>query len=223
MDYRQFLPHPPQECCDPELFRLLNEFHFVRWNPDHQARRDEVWKLITSTSIIARAEKALDDPYERLRQYSGQLLIWVRRQDAVHAILKLLQDQSDFVRGSTAEVLAQMRCDACLPRIIELATSDSSAYVRGCASAALGGQNPVVAIPVLLKILDTDHEPSETGHTPSGRAATALDEMMETEWTQKRHQGGLRSLNPDGIDLDALRQQANLFLRHCLERGEEGF
>lgn len=220
MDYHQFLPDPPEECCDPDLFRILNEFHFVRWHPDYKARRDEVWKQITSASIIARAEIALADPYERLRQYSVQLLIWVRGQDADPDILKLLQDDNDFVRGSTAEVLAHLRCDVCLPRLIELATRDRSSYVRSCAASALGGQDPITAIPVLLKILDTDDEPTPTGHTPSGRAATALDEMMETEWTQKRHDNSLRSLNPDGINLDALREQATLYLRHCRQRDE---
>ncbi len=220
MDYRKFLPEPPSECRDPDLFRLLNEFHFVRWHPDYEDRRDELRNQIKMESILSRAELAIEDPYECLRRYAGELLIWVRRENAAPFILKLLNDENEFVRGETARTLSQMRCDSCLQRLIELATTDCSPFVRGCAVSGLGGQNPIKSIPVLIEILDNDHEACETGHTPSGCAATALDEMMETEWTQRRFDGGLRSLNPDGIDLTALREQALLFLSHCQQRNE---
>ncbi|MFO0940621.1 MAG: hypothetical protein U0930_07630 [Pirellulales bacterium] len=49
-------------------------------------------------------------------------------------------------------------------------------------------------------------------------AATALDEMMETEWTQKRYERGLRSIKPAGVELSALREQAMLFLKHVREK-----
>jgi HEAT repeats len=218
VDYRKFLPHPPSECRDPELFRLLNEFRFVRWHPDYEKRCDEIHKQITTQHMLLRAELAVEDPYERLRQYAGELLIWVRREDTAPFIQTLLHDENEFVRGETARTLSQVRCDSCVARLIELATLDCSPFVRGCAASGLGGQNPKKSIPVLIEILDNDHAACETGHTPSGRAATALDEIMETEWTQKRFDSGLRGLNPDGTDLAALREQSLLFLRHCQER-----
>ena len=220
MDYRKFLPEPPNECRDPDLFRLLNEFHFVRWHPDYEERHDEIRNQIKTESILSRAELAVEDPYERLRQYAGELLIWVRRENAAPYILTLLNDENEFVRGETARTLSQFRCDSCVARLIELATIDCSPFVRGCAASGLGGQNPIKSIPVLIQLLDNDHEACETGHTPSGCAATALDEMMETEWTQKRLNGGLRGLNPDGTDLTALREQSLLLLKHCQQRNE---
>ena len=220
LDYRKFLPEPPNEFRDPDLFRLLNEFHFVRWHPDYEERHDEIRNQIKTESILSRAELAVEDPYERLRQYAGELLIWVRRENAAPYILTLLNDENEFVRGETARTLSQFRCDSCVARLIELATIDCSPFVRGCAASGLGGQNPIKSIPVLIQLLDNDHEACETGHTPSGCAATALDEMMETEWTQKRLNGGLRGLNPDGTDLTALREQSLLFLKHCQQRNE---
>ena len=220
VDYRKFLFQPPSECRDPDLFRLLNEFHFVRWHPDYEERRSEIRDQITTESILSRAERSVEDPYERLRQYAGELLVWVRRENAATFILTLLNDQTEFVRGETARMLSQLRCDSCVARLIELATIDCSPFVRGCAASGLGGQNPIKSIPVLIDVLDNDHEACETGHTPSSCAATALDEMMETEWTQKRFDGGLRSLNPDGIDLTALREQSMLFLKQCQQRDD---
>lgn len=155
-----------------------------------------------------------------MRQYAGELLIWVHRENAAPFILKLFDDTCEFVRGETARILSQLRCDSCVTRLIELATTDPSPFVRGCAASGLGGQIPLQAIPVLIDILDNDHEACDTGHTPSSCAATALDEMMETEWTQKRHEGGVRSLNPDGTDLPALREQALRFLQHAKQASE---
>lgn len=214
MVYPDFLPQPPPECRDPDLFRLLNEYHFVRWHPDHETRHEELRDQITSESIVSRAELAVMDLSESLRSYAGDMLIRVRREQAAPYVLKLLNDESDFVRKETARTLALIRIDACAPRLIELATTDCSPSVRAGAAAGLGGQDPTLTVPVLIQLLDNDHEKCETGQTPSSAAATALDEMMKTEWTQKRHEGGLRSLNPTGTDLVALREQALLFLEH---------
>ena len=127
----------------------------------------------------------------------------------------MLEDPDDDVRGSIARILGQLKDDRYVERLVRLARKDASPLVRGCAASGLGGQDPVSSIPVLLELLDNDHEPEETGHTPSSHAATALDEMMETEWTQKRHPDGLRSLNPDGIDTASLKEQAIVYLDHC--------
>lgn len=221
MDYKKFLPKPPPECRDPELFQLLSEYHFVRWHPDCVSQREPLLKQISNSSILARAEVATEDPYERLRQYAGELLIWTYREKAAAFILKLLDDQNEYVRGETAKQLALLRCDQCLAQLISLATDDASAFVRGCAARGLGGQDQASAIPVLIDILDHDLEECANGHSPSSCAATALDEMMETEWTQKRYDGGLRGLNPDGVDLSALREQALLLLENLKQSRHE--
>lgn len=221
VDYLRFLPDPPDECRDPELFRMLNEFHFVRWHPDHEARRDELHREIVDEAILQRAESGTADPCERLRFYCGELLIWARRNDAASFTLALLGDSSEEVRGGIARILGQLNDDRYIEPLVRLARTDASAFVRGCAATGLGGQDPLAAIPVLLDLVDNDQEEDATGHTPAGCAATALDEMMDTEWTQKRIGETLRSLNPDGLDVDGLKEQALVFLRHCRQsRGE---
>ncbi len=203
------------------MFQLLNEYHFVRWHPDCVSQREPLLEQISTSSILARAEIAIEDPYERLRQYAGELVIWARRESAAPLILKLLDDQSEYVRGETAKQLALFRCNPCLAKLISLATKDASAFVRGCAACGLSGQDPLSAVPVLVAILDHDHEECANGHSPSNCAATALDEMMETEWTHKRYNGSLRGLNPAGVDLSALREQALLFLQHLKQSRHE--
>lgn len=99
VDYLRFLPDPPEECRDPALFRMLNEFHFVRWHPDLEARRDEMKREIFEESILRRAESGTADPCERLRFYCGELLIWVRRNYAAAFTLTLLGDSCEEVRG----------------------------------------------------------------------------------------------------------------------------
>ena len=71
VDYRKFLPEPPTECRDSDLFRLLSELHFVRWHPDHEERRDEIRDQLKTESILSRAELAIADPYERLPNMPG--------------------------------------------------------------------------------------------------------------------------------------------------------
>lgn len=215
VDYLRFLPDPPEECRDPALFRLLNEFHFVRWHPDCEARREELRRQIFDEAILRRAETGTADPYERLRLYCGELLIWARRNDAASFTLALLGDSSEHVRGGIAQILGHLKDDRCIDPLIRLARTDKSSFVRGCAAAGLGGQDPLSAIPVLLELLDNDHEENGTGHTPGSCAATALDELMKTEWTSKRLGDTLRTLHPDGTDLESLKEQALVFLRDC--------
>jgi len=216
VDYLRSLPDPPEECRDPALFRLLNEFHFVRWHPECESRRDELRRELFHEAILRRAETGTADPYERLRLYCGELLIWARRNDAAAFTLALLEDSSEHVRGGIAQILGHLKDDRYVDPLVRLARSDKSPFVRGCAASGLGGQDPIAAIPVLLELLNKDHEENgTTGHSPSGCAARALDELMKTEWTQKRLGDSLRSLNPDGTDLESLKAQALIFLRHC--------
>lgn len=217
MDYRQFLPEAPENCRDPDLFRRLNEFHFVRWHPDHEVRREELKRELFSVAMLARAELGTTDPAPELRRYCGQLLIWARRAEAWNFTRKLLDDEDEQVRGEIASLLAHVRDERCLPRLIELACTDSSPLVRQGAATGLGGQNPLEAIPVLLQILQQDHAETATGHTPSGAAATALDDMLHTEWTAKRHSESLRRLPPEGVNLAGLLEQAQLFLARLRE------
>jgi hypothetical protein len=103
MDYLNFLPEPPEECRDPDLFRMLNEFHFVRWHPDYAARKDELKRDLSSASILERAKVGTSDPSDRLRLYSGQLLISARRAEAMPSVLNFLADLSEEVRGGIAD------------------------------------------------------------------------------------------------------------------------
>jgi hypothetical protein len=220
IDPRSILPAPPQDCRDPELFLLLNEFEFVRWyslfdgGPDFVERKQELQKLLWSDAIVARAKVALDDPSPNLRIYAGTLLVWVLRNEAAPFVLTLLGDQHFGVRGDIAELLFLLRDARFEEPLMNLARNDPSPYVRGRAAYGLGGQDAVVVIPTMIEILDNDHEVDESGQSsPSSQAARALDEMLKSEWTQLRHPDGLRSLRPGGVDIASLREQAIAYHR----------
>jgi HEAT repeat protein len=150
----------------------------------------------------------------RLRFYCGQLLIWARLNGAAPFTLALLGDPEEEVRGGIAEILSQLKDERYLEPLIKLARTDPSTYVRGRAATGLGGQDPVTAIPVLLEVLDNDHERDPAGPTASEWAAKALDEMMQTEFTQERLEGGDRALKWPR-DLDGLKKHALAYLEDC--------
>jgi hypothetical protein len=71
-----------------------------------------------------------------------------------------------------------------------------------------------VVIPVLLRILEEDHEhdPEFQVNPPSVCAASALDELMDTNWVETRFPDGTATFAPGPRDLDALKEQARLSL-----------
>ncbi len=63
--------------------------------------------------------------------------------------------------------------------------------VRNTAAYTLGGIGDPVAIPPLIDTMDNDHEQDELGHPAGGCAATALDNLLKTNYTRLKFADGL--------------------------------
>ncbi len=59
-----------------------------------------------------------------------------------------------------------------------------------------------------IETLDNDHEPDELGHSASGCAATALDNILKTNHTRIKYADGLCTMQPWRLDLDLLKTEA---------------
>jgi PBS lyase HEAT-like repeat len=95
--------------------------------------------------------------------------------------------------------------------------------VRGTAAYALGGIGSPAAIPALLAVLGSDNEADELGHTPSGSAATALDDILGTSQARIKLSESLCTMRPGEPDLDLLRQTATeRYQQWCAASAEPG-
>ena len=129
------------------------------------------------------------------------------------AVLPLLDDEEDWVRWHVTGLLARHGDDSVVEPLIAKLRSDPDPGVRGQAAYALGHIGCPAAIPHLLEALDHDHEEDSQGHSPSSISATALDDILGTNETRIRHDGGLCSLAPWPPDYEALRTEANELYR----------
>ncbi|WP_254511247.1 HEAT repeat domain-containing protein [Anatilimnocola floriformis] len=128
----------------------------------------------------------------------------------------MLSDPAWEVRELICETLHSSPLANCEDRLLELAQRDDSFVVRGRAAKALARCSRVRAIPVLLAMMESDHEvdsdPDVLIPPPSSVAASALDELLHTNWVETRLPGGTATFPPGIIDLDRLKEQAILEL-----------
>jgi hypothetical protein len=137
------------------------------------------------------------------------------------AVLPLLDDTEDWVRWHVTGLLARYGDDSVVEPLIAKLRSDSDPGVRGQAAYALGHIGCPAAIPHLLESLDHDHEDDSQGHSPSSVSATALDNILGTDQTRIRHDGGFCSLAPWPPDYEALRTEARELYREW-KAGRDG-
>jgi HEAT repeat protein len=126
----------------------------------------------------------------------------------IPAVLPLQDDTEDWVRWHVTGLLARSGDDSAVEPLIAKLRSDTDPGVRGQAAYALGHVGCPAAIPHFLHALDHDHEYDSQGHSPSSVSATALDNILGTNQTRVRHDGGFCSLAPGPPDFDALRSRA---------------
>jgi hypothetical protein len=136
-------------------------------------------------------------------------------------VLPLLDDRQEWVRWHVIGLLARYGDDSVVDLLIAKLRSDLDPGVRGQAAYALGHIGCPAAIPQLLEALDHDHEDDSQGHSPSSISATALDDILGTDQTRIRHDGGFCSLAPWPPDYEALRAEARELYREW-KAGRDG-
>jgi HEAT repeat protein len=124
------------------------------------------------------------------------------------AVRPLLEDPVDWVRWHVIGLMARYGDDSAVEPLIATLQSDPEPGVRAQAAYALGQIGSLAAIPQLLDALDHDRECDSQGHSPSSVSATALDNILGTNQTRIKHDGGFCSLAPWPPDYEALKSQA---------------
>jgi hypothetical protein len=203
-------PEPPDRCNDPELWTWLAQFEFVRWMRDDY---ESDYNRIRATLVreINRVLAALDEEEPVFRWRAAHFAVALHREQRVDLILRVLRDPDPYVRAQLASHLISIAHPQIEARLLELVTMDPVPEVRGAACRGLAGQNPLSVIPILIRVMDTDHAPDHNAHRVSDCAANALDEMIGAEFMAKRFTG-VASL-PDGPpNPGAVREHALAYL-----------
>jgi HEAT repeat protein len=146
---------------------------------------------------------AASDPEERCDAITALCFLDAHR--AVEAIVPMLTDREDTVRGHACGCLHDFGDERAIAALTEVLRRDPNPCVRGTAAYALGGIGSPAAIPALLAALESDNEYDVHGHSPSSCAATALDDILGTQETRIRRSDGLCRLAPQAPDLQRLQ------------------
>lgn len=138
------------------------------------------------------------------------------------AVQALLGDPEHWVRWHVTGLLSGYGDDTAVEPLVAALRTDPDLGVRGQVAYALGHLGSPAAIPHLLHALDHDREYDEQGHSPSSTSATALDNILGTNQTRIKHDGGYCSLAPWPPDYDTLRREAEELYRAWSEGRDAG-
>ncbi|NER35903.1 MAG: NACHT domain-containing protein [Oscillatoria sp. SIO1A7] len=158
------------EVSDPDLVKnILEQFVDLEAKGHYRVGdrvRSEVFKVLSSLSQTQFDETALELLQERLRDSNkGRLpkywAAFATKEVATKAILLMLKDESDSVRGSAASALGKLggKSEAVISKLLSL-LKDESDSVRVNAASALGklGGNSEAVISELLSLLKNESE-----------------------------------------------------------------
>lgn len=202
---------------DPELYLAMKAYAYcVWWEPgtEWHALGVRLKQWLSEPATIRRLLQGKTDPYGDMRGLCGETILRLSLPERTEVALRLLSDPEWGVRDTLCEALHARPAPACEAKLAELATDDPVWIVRSSATQALAKYTPRVVIPVLLRILEEDHEhdPEFQVNPPSVCAASALDELMDTNWVETRFPDGTATFPPGPRDLEALKEQAQLYL-----------
>jgi len=173
--------------------------------------RDEViarMRSAGSSTLFPILSRFLEDPDCEIRCIAAEAIFHIDGVAGVPLLLPLLGDPEWVVRVEICGLMHDIADRRAVQALIHAMKTDPNPMVRNTATYGLGGIGDPVAIPALIETLDTDHELDELGHTAGGCAATALDNILQTNHTRIRLADGLCTVQPRKTDLDMLKQQA---------------
>jgi HEAT repeat protein len=150
----------------------------------------------------------LADPDAEARCKGCEAVLRLDARRGVELVLPLLRDADVTVRWFACGCLWELGDDRAVAPLLAILQTDEDAQVRGVAARALGRLGGPAVIPALLATMASDHEQDLHGHSPSGCAATALDDILDTEETRIRVSATLCKMRPGEPDLGRLRRLA---------------
>lgn len=158
--------------------------------------------------IFPHLRDALTDPDPELRCQAALAIFYLDPIGGIDSILQLLDDPEIVVRWHTCGLLHDLGNQSAVEPLIQTMKTDPDPQVRNTAAYALGGIGDPHAVPALIETMDTDHELDELGHSASGCAATALDDILKTNHTRIKHADRLCTMQPGRRNLDLLKTEA---------------
>lgn len=173
--------------------------------------------------LFPDVHKLLDDPDSELRCKTALAIFYVNPTASIDLLVPLLSDSDWAVRVEICGLLHDLADKRAVGSLIERMTTDPNPMVRNIAAYALGGIGDPLAIPSLIETLDSDHEQDELGHSASGCAATALDNILKTNHTRVKYPDGLCTMQPRRLDLDQLKTEAMEHFRNAKVSPEAKF
>jgi len=165
-------------------------------------------RAIGPERLFPYLRELLNDPDFELRCQAALAVFYVDPTGAVDLLLPSLNDPEWGVRLQICGLLHDIADIRAVQPLIQIMKTDSSPMVRNTAAYALGGIGDPAAIPALIEAIDNDHEPDEFGHTASGCAQTALDDILKTNHTRIKFADGLCAMQPEPLDLEKLKTEA---------------
>lgn len=170
----------------------------------------EIAKLraLDKRPLFSGLRHLLQDPDFEVRCQAALAVFYVDPDGGMDLLLPALNDPEWGVRVEICGLLHDIADSRAVEPLVQIMKADPVPMVRNTAAYALGGVGDPAAIPALIETLENDHEPDELGHTASGCAQTALDNILKTNHTRIKFADGLCTLQPEPLDLDKLKAEA---------------
>jgi HEAT repeat protein len=191
-----------------ELRDWLTQLHGPGSDSDTRDRMIAKMRSIGSKRLFPILGSFLSDPDSEFRCLVSETIFRIDPQAGVALLLPLLDDPEWVVRVEVCGLLHDIADKCAVHPLIERMKTDPDPMVRNTAAYALGGIGDPAAIPALIETLDNDHEPDELGHSASGCAATALDNILKTNHTRIKFADGLCTMQPEPVDFELLKAEA---------------
>jgi len=176
---------------------------------------DKLRKILRVPAWVERIRAGLADPCDDLRISSFSAFWGGNLEGREDALATLINDRSEDVRSGVCEILYSVPDVTATDKLVDAASNDSSPVVRARATQALGRVEPRKAIPVLLDVLDRDGAVDADSDTdaPSTFAASAMDELLQSDYTAIHLDNGVCQLLPHAPDIEALKENARAYLK----------
>ncbi|MDB5339962.1 MAG: hypothetical protein JWN70_5581 [Planctomycetaceae bacterium] len=177
------------QCGDLYLRSTLLQYSYCGGNPDYVTERTFLDAELSTPEMLERLRRAIDDDDEVLRTCSARRLVATRQPSSEEILLRFMNSDYFYDRMQLASRASLFHTDEIDRKVISLATSDPSPYVRAAACEGLLGKDPRAIIPVLMQVMQEtgeDIDPDDMVPPPSEVAATILDEVLESSFIATR-------------------------------------
>jgi hypothetical protein len=202
--------------------------HIARLNEPFASKTEYLQSVLAELRTASREAmlpaltQCLHDPDGECRVWAAELVLRLLGVQGIPMVLPHFENPVDWVRWHVVGMMHTFGDESALAPLVIRLRSDPEPGVRTQAAYALGGIGSPSVIPLLLEVMEQDHEADSQGHTPSSVAATALDEIVGTNHTRIKVTETLRTLAPWPPDLEALKSAAQDCYTLWLRGGQLG-